>query len=133
MSISRVVSVQEIADRLGVARTLVLKNVNSADSGIFDTGHASEEIARRLGWPLQKKAHGGDRRSSAQSEHLKTAERIGEAWEKDVSRRYVFFCYWPRDGRAYRQGVRRWREDGPPLREDRRGAGGGRPSRSGLV
>ena len=44
---------QDIADRLDVARTTVTGDVNSTDSGIFDSGHAPEEIARRLGVPIQ--------------------------------------------------------------------------------
>lgn len=43
----------EIAARLDVDRTTVSRDVNSTDSGILHSGHAPEEIARRLGIPIQ--------------------------------------------------------------------------------
>ena len=46
----------EIADRLGTARTTITADVKNTDADISDilsSGHTPEEIALRLGWPVQ--------------------------------------------------------------------------------
>lgn len=47
---------EEIAERLGVDRTLIskdVKNFNTEEFHIFDSGHTPEDIALRLGLPVQ--------------------------------------------------------------------------------
>lgn len=44
---------QEIAHRLDVDPATVTRDLHSTDSGILQSGHAPEEIARRLGVPIQ--------------------------------------------------------------------------------
>lgn len=43
----------EIAERLDTSQPVVSRDIQSADSGVLNSGHAPEEIARRLGVPIQ--------------------------------------------------------------------------------
>jgi len=44
---------REIAERLGVDQATVSLDMKNIETDIFHTGHAPEEIALRLGWPVQ--------------------------------------------------------------------------------